>query len=86
MKIISGLRSLDKELDEPCVNSRSKLAGICTKYNDCDHENVRKLSICSYAGRIPVVCCPSQETVEQPAVIIARRVSDLSKQTSFISA
>lgn len=58
----SATHGFEKEINSQCSSSFTGDDGICMEGKDCPtfkiHRNV--LNICSFNGRIPIVCCPKQ--------------------------
>lgn len=68
--------------------------GICRGVRDCrrtreDYKMGIPLTICSYQDRLPIVCCPNDETTTSNYRITTRRnngprVSELSKNDNLL--
>lgn len=58
--VVVFVSSFDLQLDDQCRSEYLDTDGICVLPEKCEHfaEHKNELKICSFKGRIPVVCCP----------------------------
>ena len=71
---------LDLSENASCPSHVSGQDGICLQASKCEAFKTErnKLGICSFNGRIPIVCCPKQQGTKT-ADIKVRRISAISK-------
>lgn len=82
------IQTFQLETDEDCFSPSINQSGICIHYDECltDHK-LKNLKICSFAGRIPIVCCPvSVSSTHQnlKTTTNSRRISEISKKIVII--
>jgi hypothetical protein len=51
----------DLQLNEACVSSLTKSAGICVNPLSCEQFKTKRneMNICSFNKTVPIVCCPT---------------------------
>lgn len=59
LKLSEAFITFDRELNSQCKSSTTA-DGICVEAKNCPSfkSNPRGLKICSFKGRVPIVCCP----------------------------
>lgn len=77
-----GAALFDLPENTNCPSHVSGQDGICLQATKCEAFKTErnKLGICSFNGRIPIVCCPKQQLSSMKVLDMEkRRISSLSK-------
>lgn len=77
---IFAQNSFELRTDDKCLSSLTNSEGVCVEPHSCDYyeEHRNNLNICSFNGRIPIVCCPENED----RVIQKSAISEITTQDS----
>lgn len=63
------VNSFELQVNDECRSDYLNTDGVCVRPERCEHfaEHKNELTICSFDGRVPVVCCPgSKGTTSKP--------------------
>lgn len=60
------VKSFDLQENDVCRSEYLNADGICVRPEQCEHfaEHKNELKICSFDGKVPVVCCPAMKTTK----------------------
>lgn len=72
--------SFDKWKGDNCISTLTNTEGSCVEPQDCDsfHHNKYKINICSFVGKIPIVCCPKFGVRFDDDEVLEKRISEKS--------
>lgn len=65
--------------DDECISSLDNTEGFCVESKNCDllQEQKRKLNICSFNGKTPIICCPKSDVKNGDRVLRKSAESEL---------
>ena len=80
LKLSAAFINFDRELNSQCKSSFTGADGVCLEAKNCPSfkSNRNDLKICSFKGRVPIVCCPQSLSFrDEKARISARSKNSL---------
>lgn len=71
----TAFTAYDRELNSQCKSSFTGADGVCLEAKDCPsfRSNHKELKICSFKGRVPIVCCPQKQPFREEKARISAR-------------
>jgi hypothetical protein len=86
--LLADYKTFHLEINDPCYSPAIDQNGTCMHLNNCKMiKQVKGLQICSFQGRVPIICCPEINNLTNQKLKAGTglmRTSETSKKFGFL--